>query len=65
MKIQSVRIKDFRTLKDVTITACNNVESAAGISLAKNQLAYRTAALEAAGTVPEMLTQILATAEGK
>ncbi len=47
------------------ITACNNVEAAAGISLAKNQLAYRTATLEAAGMVPEMLTQILAKAEGK
>lgn len=47
------------------ITACNNVEAAAGISLAKNQFAYRTATLEAAGTVPEMFTQILAKAEGK
>jgi predicted ATP-dependent endonuclease of OLD family len=46
------------------ITACNNVEAAAGISLAKNQLAYRTATLKAAGTVPEMLMQILAKAEG-
>lgn len=47
------------------IAACNNVESAAGISLAKNQLAYRTATLLATGTVPDMLTQILAKAEGK
>lgn len=47
------------------ITACDSVEAAAGISLAKNQLAYRTATLEAAGTVPEMLTQILDKAEGK
>lgn len=47
------------------ITACNNVEAAAGISLAKNQLAYRTATLKAKGAVPEMLMQILAKAEGK
>ena len=47
------------------ITACNNVEAAAGISLAKNQLAYRTATLEASGEIPEMLTLILAKAEGK
>jgi len=44
------------------ITACNNVEVAAGISLAKNHFAYRTATLEAAGAVPEMLTKILAMA---
>lgn len=47
------------------ITACNDVEAAAGISLAKNQLAYRTATLKAKGTVPEMLMQILAKVEGK
>lgn len=47
------------------ITACSNVEAAAGISLAKNQLAYRTATLKAEGVVPEMLRQILAKAEGK
>ena len=47
------------------ITACNNVEAAAGISLAKNQLTYRAATLKAGGTVPEMLIQILAKAEGK
>lgn len=47
------------------IAACNNVEAAAGISLAKNQLAYRTATLKAEGEVPEMLMQILAKAEGK
>lgn len=46
-------------------TACNNVEAAAGISLSKNQFAYRTATLKAEGTVPEMLMQILAKAEGK
>ncbi|MFC5742910.1 ATP-dependent endonuclease [Dyella tabacisoli] len=46
------------------ITACNNVEAAAGISLAKNQLAYRTATLEASGTIPEMLSQILRKAVG-
>lgn len=47
------------------ITACNDVEAAAGISLAKNQLAYRTATLKAEGAVPEMLMQILSKAEGK
>ncbi|MDN7755146.1 ATP-dependent nuclease [Burkholderia gladioli] len=47
------------------ITSCNNVEAAAGISLAKNQLAYRAATLKAEGTVPEMLMQILAKVEGK
>lgn len=47
------------------ITACKKVEAAAGISLAKNQLAYRTATLEAKGVVPEMLMQILSKAEGK
>jgi len=47
------------------ITACNDVEAAAGISLKKNQLAYRTATLKAEGAVPEMLMQILAKAEGK
>lgn len=47
------------------ITACNDVEAAAGISLKKNQLAYRTATIKAEGVVPEMLMQILAKAEGK
>ncbi len=39
--------------------ACDNIAAAAEITLAKNQLAYRTATLEAEGAVPEMLTQIL------
>lgn len=47
------------------ITACNDVAAAAGINLAKNQLAYRTATLNAEGTVPEMLMKILAKAKGK
>jgi len=47
------------------VTVCDDVEAAAGISLAKNQLAYRTATLKAEGEVPEMLLQILAKAEGK
>lgn len=47
------------------VTACDDVEAAAGISLAKNQLAYRTATLKADGEAPEMLLQILAKAEGK
>lgn len=45
--------------------ACTEIEAAAGISLAKNQLAYRTATLKAAGEVPEILKNILAMAEGK
>jgi len=45
--------------------ACDDVEAAAGISLAKNQLAYRTATLKAEGAVPEMLLKILAKVEGK
>lgn len=47
------------------ITACKDVEAAAGISLAKNQLAYRSATLEAEGAVPEMLMQILSKVEGR
>ncbi|MNF42293.1 chromosome segregation protein [compost metagenome] len=45
--------------------ACRNVEATAGISLAKNQLAYRTATLQAQGAVPDMLTQILHQVRGK
>lgn len=45
--------------------ACKEVEAAAGISLAKNQIAYRIATLKAKGSVPEMFSQILAKAEGK
>jgi len=47
------------------VTACNQIEVVAGINIAKNQLAYRTATLKAAGAVPEMLQNILAKAEGK
>lgn len=47
------------------ITACNEVEAAAGVSLKKNELAYRMATLKAEGAAPEMLLQILAKAEGK
>lgn len=47
------------------IIACNNVEAAAGITLKKNQLAYRIATLKAEGAVPEMFAQILLKAEGK
>lgn len=45
-------------------TSCKSVEVAAGISLAKNQQAYRTATLEAQGTVPDTLLQILNKAKG-
>lgn len=47
------------------ITACDGVEAAVGITLKKNQVAYRSATLKAGGTVPAMLMQILAKAEGK
>jgi predicted ATP-dependent endonuclease of OLD family len=47
------------------ITACSNLQDAAGINLQKNQLAYRTATLRAEGAVPEMLMKILGKAEGK
>ncbi|MCO8455748.1 AAA family ATPase [Burkholderia multivorans] len=45
-------------------TSCDAIEATAGIQLAKNQYAYRTATVEAKGTVPEMLKQILAKARG-
>jgi predicted ATP-dependent endonuclease of OLD family len=45
-------------------TSCEAIEATAGIQLAKNQYAYRTATVEAKGTVPEMLKQILAKASG-
>lgn len=45
--------------------ACDEAEAAAGISLAKNQLAYRTATLKAGGSVPEMLLTILVKARGE
>lgn len=45
-------------------TACLEIEASAGISLAKNQLAYRSATLKAKGAVPEMLTQMLAKVRG-
>lgn len=47
------------------IAACDEVEASAGISLTKNQLAYRTATLKAEGVVPDMLLQVLAKVEGK
>lgn len=46
------------------VTSCEAIEAAAGIQLAKNQYAYRTTTLEATGTVPEMLNQILTKAGG-
>lgn len=41
------------------VSACKAVEAAAGVSLVKNQLAYRTATLEAMGAVPSMINEIL------
>lgn len=46
-------------------TACTEVETTTGVSFEKNQFAYRAATLKASGTVPGMLTQILAKVEGK
>lgn len=46
------------------ITSYAAIEAAAGVPLAKNQYAYRTATLEAQGTVPVMLKQILTKAIG-
>ena len=46
------------------IAACNDVEATAGISLKKNQYAYRAATLKAEGAVPEMLNQILTKVKG-
>lgn len=45
------------------VAACIEVEVLAGISLAKNQLAYRGATLKAQGDVPEMLLSILTKAQ--
>jgi putative ATP-dependent endonuclease of OLD family len=47
------------------ITACANVEAATGISLAKNQIAYRTATFNAEGAVPPMLMEILAKVQAR
>lgn len=44
--------------------SCQAVELASGITLAKNQHAYRTATLESGGEIPEMLTRILAKVTG-
>lgn len=69
MKFQSVRIKNLRPSEGMMIPfdAVTTIigRNGAGTSRAKNQLAYWAATPEAAGTVSEMLTQILAKAEGK
>jgi putative ATP-dependent endonuclease of OLD family len=46
------------------VGACDDLEANTGISLEKNQLAYRTATLRAEGQVPQMLLSILAKAKG-
>lgn len=46
------------------IEACKSIELSAGISLRKNQLAYRNATLNADGKIPETLVNILAKAKG-
>lgn len=40
-------------------TSCAEVEDSAGVSLRKNQFAYRVATVAAGGSVPEMLEQVL------
>lgn len=45
--------------------ACDEIESHTGINLSKNQLAYRTATLNANGNVPEMLEAILTKSAGR
>lgn len=45
--------------------SCSAIEATAGIELSKNQYAYRAATIEAAGTVPEMLQQVLKKAGGE
>jgi putative ATP-dependent endonuclease of the OLD family len=46
------------------VASCAAIEASAGIQLSKNQYAYRTATLEAKGTAPDLLMQILAKARG-
>lgn len=45
--------------------ACNEIEALTGINLSKNQIAYRTATINAKGNVPEMLETILAKFAGR
>lgn len=45
--------------------ACREIEALTGINLSKNQLAYRTATINAKGNVPEMLETILAKSAGR
>jgi len=47
------------------VVACQRLERSTGISLAKNQLAYRTATLSAEDEAPKTLLQILTKAKGK
>ena len=44
--------------------ACRNVEAASGVILAKNQSAYRTATLQAGGSTPQMLMDVIARSQG-
>lgn len=47
------------------LAACKSVEIETGMTLSKNQLAYRTATLRSDGAVPDMLTRILAKVKGE
>jgi len=44
--------------------ACRDVEAASGVILAKNQSAYRTATLQADGSTPQMLMDVIALSQG-
>lgn len=46
------------------ITACVELETASGITLAKNQLSYRSATLNADGNIPDMFLKILDKVKG-
>jgi predicted ATP-dependent endonuclease of OLD family len=44
--------------------ACRDVEAASGVMLAKNQSARRTATLQAGGSTPQMLMDVIARSQG-
>lgn len=46
------------------IESCTNIEKETGITLAKNQIAYRSATIAAQGEVPDFLQKILSKARG-
>ncbi|SDB87170.1 AAA ATPase domain-containing protein [Raineyella antarctica] len=44
--------------------SCREIEGGSGVLLSKNQLAYRTATLQAGGDVPQMLLDVVARSKG-